>query len=998
MRRNRDRRNARKRALITTLVDNGLFPTDPVERRRLELLDPYELRRKGLDEPLTEFEFGRAIFHLNQRRGFKSNRKTDGADKDTSVMKDAIREVRERLEAEGFRTVGEWLAARHERGEWVKARRMPAEKGPDGYALYVDRQMIADEFNLLWDAQERLRGEVGSPGARDALYTVLFTQRPLKPVDPGRCTLEPTKRRAPKALPSVQRLRIYQESNNLKYGLDQHHLNSLDLDARDTVAEGLLAHKHRTFVQIRKSLDFDSNIVFNLEGGKRDRLLGNLTEFLLREPEHFGPEWDDLELSSKDDLVLRLLEAEDSAEVITWLTSEYSLSDARAEAVASVNFTSGYSNLCLDATRKVLAELESDVIVYSDAVTRAGYKSHSALNANQVTGELLAQLPYYGEALERHVGFGSGDPDDHPEKRFGKIANPTVHIALNEVRKVVNELITEYGHPTQAVVEVTRDLKNSPKVKKDIERDQKLKQVENEQFRELLKTVGISDPSRQDLQKMRLWNELSSNVASRCCPYTGEQISLERLFKPGSDVEIEHILPLSRTLDDSMANKTVAVLRANRDKGDQTPFEAFGHSPAGYEYAEILERSKAFKGRKAYRFGPDAMERYLREDADFTARALNDTAYLSRLSREYLALVLPEQNIWVVPGTLTGLLRKKLGLNGVLGHEGEKNRNDHRHHAVDAAVIGIMDRAFLQGVARDTARGRGADSGIERLVVQPPWPTYRESVERAVTSIHVSHRPDHSHETGLANSTIYGLRPDGMVAVRKPLASFESVKAIEKTAFANERIKTDLLAAVGSASTPAEVKQRVAAYSAQTGIRRVRALERLEVIPVPHPAHAEHRAPRESRSIDGATYGLKGDSNYCIEIYEDEKGKWRSEVITTYQAYSIVRESRGSVERLRHPTLTQSGRPLIMRLMKNDKVRVIDGGETVDLLVVKFSQQGTITMAPPHEGNLRQRSDDPEDNFDYTRKSAGPLRDLCARQITVSPAGRISDPGRFSAA
>src|SRR3546814_1846025 len=57
------------------------------------------------------------------------------------------------------------------------------------------------------------------------------------------------------------------------------------------------------------------------------------------------------------------------------------------------------------------------------------------------------------------------------------------------------------------------------------------------------------------IQKMILWEEVSVDPTERRCPYTGVQISLAMLL--GDEVEIEHILPFSRTLDDSLNNKTV---------------------------------------------------------------------------------------------------------------------------------------------------------------------------------------------------------------------------------------------------------------------------------------------------------------------------------------------------------------------------------------------------------------------------------------------------------
>ena len=59
------------------LVEFGLMPHLETKRRLLSSLDPYALRAKGLDYELTPFEIGRALIHLNQRRGFKFNRKSD---------------------------------------------------------------------------------------------------------------------------------------------------------------------------------------------------------------------------------------------------------------------------------------------------------------------------------------------------------------------------------------------------------------------------------------------------------------------------------------------------------------------------------------------------------------------------------------------------------------------------------------------------------------------------------------------------------------------------------------------------------------------------------------------------------------------------------------------------------------------------------------------------------------------------------------------------------
>ena len=119
-------------------------------------------------------------------------------------------------------------------------------------------------------------------------------------------------------------------------------------------------------------------------------------------------------------------------------------------------------------------------------------------------------------------------------------------------------------------------------------------------------------------------------------------------------IEVEHLLPFSATLDDSMSNKTVCMREANREKGKRSPFEAFGSSPSGYDYESILERAKLLPYGKRWRFLPDAMKRF-EVEGGFLERQLNDTRYISRYTSQYLSTVIPKNKIWVATGRRTSL-------------------------------------------------------------------------------------------------------------------------------------------------------------------------------------------------------------------------------------------------------------------------------------------------------------------------------------------------------
>ena len=116
-------------------------------------------------------------------------------------------------------------------------------------------------------------------------------------------------------------------------------------------------------------------------------------------------------------------------------------------------------------------------------------------------------------------------------------------------------------------------------------------------------------------------------ASEHVCVYTGTPISLEMLF--GGLVEIDHVLPYSKTLDDGFSNKVLCTVEANRTKGNRAPEDAW----SGEALREIVERAERLFQEKCWRFQIGAMERFRKEDG-YVARHLVDTQSLSRLEWE----------------------------------------------------------------------------------------------------------------------------------------------------------------------------------------------------------------------------------------------------------------------------------------------------------------------------------------------------------------------------
>jgi CRISPR-associated endonuclease Csn1 len=981
MRRRRDRYIQRRTFLMDELVKSGLMPVSEADRKALEHLDPYRLRRQGLDEKLDLHALGRALFHLNQRRGFQSNRIADtGDDDDGGKIKDAEKRLKAQLKAEGCRTYGEFLARRQDHAE-VRLRqavrvRMRGQGTNALYDFYPTRDLLKHEFDALWSVQAKFHSEL-TPALRDRLFNAMFFQRPLKPPVIGKCTFYPEETRLSKAPPLSQARRIYQDVNHLKYRRGLAPWQSLTLNERDRLVLFLMAGESLTFAKIRKELKLPADTVFSIEeGAKIDKLVGNqIAERLGYKKGPLRERWGDFTPAQREDIVEQLISEPDEDKLFGYLRDAYGLSDDVARLTMKVRLPDGHDNLGLTATTKVLEELKRSVVTYDKAVKAAKPDKH---HSDERDGVILDHLPYYGEVLERHTVGGSSDPNDDVEKRYGRLTNPTVHVAMNQLRRVVNALIERYGHPEQIVLELARDLKLSQKQKDDLERENRRNRDKNEARRKLLEEEGyVANPG--NLILLRLWEELGPPM-QRHCVYTGQPISLHQLLS--GDVEIEHILPYSRTLDDTFANKTLAFLSANRGKRNQAPCEAF----SGDQYDAIRQRARNLPPNKRWRFEPDAMERFENEDRDFLARQLNETRHLAKLARKYLVGINNDPNdVWVVTGQLTALMRARFGLNSILSDHNHKNRTDHRHHAIDACVIGICDRALLQSVARAAGRRESNDELNEITKhFEPPFPTFRDRVDEVVHAIIVSHKPDHgsiskdSRKTSgaLHNDTNYGInetadRIDGELVTRKAIDAL-TANDIDKVRDLHLRSQLQMLRAEVGKDAKALAKA-LAEFGDTNDIRRVRILKKQE----------DYIAIRDRKTGEPYRAVIPGE-NHAMDIIEDSAGIWRGYATTVFDFNS--KESRPGW-RAEFPSAR-----LIMRVHKGDMVEVTDDdGVRRVKRVVRLSPSNNILYLVNHNegGEFPKRHEDKDDPFRWDFANVGKLRDRMCRPFNGNELGKI---------
>ncbi|WP_019962209.1 type II CRISPR RNA-guided endonuclease Cas9 [Woodsholea maritima] len=1038
MSRRRDRYIRRRKALLRTLSEYGLMPRDAKMRRALvqETGDiaqksgggsdgPYELRARALDEKLPLEYIGRAVFHLNQRRGFKSNRKTDRKDNDLGKIGAGVRDLEAQIMASDARTYGEWLAKRRRAGQTVRLRAGSDLLTAEGYAFYPSRALLEAEFKAIWAAQAQYYPDILTSEREKHVFDIIFYQRPLKPPQVGKCAFNPKETRLAKAHPVFQAFRLYKEVNELEIVLDDLSHQKLNRAQRDKLIWLLRQKKKLSFAKLRTELKLPRTTTFNKESETRKDLVGDEVYVLMADAKRFGGQWADFTLEEQWAILTKLKEEEDPERLLDWLQAHYKLDDDQAIAIIDAPLPQGYGRLGLTALSAMLDALKEDVIPEAEAAKRCGY-NHSRLGFESEAGEDC--LPPYQEVMERHIPPGSGDEDvvelelkdslrdglkEGPipigyDLYKGRITNPTVHIGLNQLRRLVNDLLVKHGKPQSMVLELARDLQMSEKQKTEYNKAQAKNRREAEARGSLLQEMGQRNNGSNRVL-LKLWEELNpKDPEGRVCIYSGQAISASMLFS--GEVDIDHILPWSRTLDDSKANLILCISAANRQKRNRAPAEVTEWQS---HYDEILARAQILPKNKRWRFAADAMARFEGEE-DFVARQLTDTQYLSRLAKEYLECLYPfeeadehgelkkRNHVWVTPGRLTEMLRRNWGLNSLLGDQDHaevaqpKNRQDHRHHAIDAAVIGVTTRALLKhisGLAR-TVDSQNFDYAIKKIIADnPPWPSFREDLKAALQPIVVSHKPDHGrvsqagYKLGkgqtagqLHNDTAYGPTQEtdakgNPIVVRRK--AFNSLVAKDIPNVRDERLQAELYSAIEGLQKDKDIAEALAVFQKThkqfKNIRRVRVAETLSTIPI--------------RDSDGKVFkGFKGDSNYRYDVWETLDGKWHCEVVTMFDVHQRDWTSPFHKD---HPTARR-----VLRLQQNDMVAYNhpDKGYCI-ARVVKFGGNGQIFFAPHNEANTDNRNRDKDDPFKFFSKTASGLKAIQCRQIRISPSGQIFDPG-----
>ena len=941
VRRRMRRARARRLGLIALLKSHGLINGTSVEE--LQEKDPYELRNKAISEKIGLEEFARVLMHFAKRRGFKSNRRQpEGDDAKATDMKKA--KARLETELEG-KTLGQFWHAK------LDANSHEAIRNKRGsYQWVAQRDQYQHELGVIWQEQCKHYPDVLTHEFYQKLEKLLFEQLPFeltknkKKKVIGMCSLITWKLRCGYSERIAQKFRILQKVNDLRLetGKEPQRLTSQE---REKFLEILSTCKDKDYAAIRKRIwgkDAES-IKINLEYREKEKVKGNEIDAMLVGASFFDKKkWLNLSEKAKDEVWCKLkdyLADEDMSEKeVGAFISKHGLSFKKADWADKLKEPVGTCNYSRSALERIVPLMEKGERL-DIAIKEAGFiKKHKQ--------QSLLPLP------NRSNGF--------------QITNPVVGAVMFQLRKVVNLLIKEIGIPDSIVVETTRQLKASKDARQKIQK----KQTDNLRDKEKAKDVireGMGwgsdvDVSNTDVMKWRLWED-----QNHLCPYSCRKIPLSTLLS--RDVEIDHILPYSMSLDNTMANKVVCFAAENQKKGQNTPVSWLGEGSRQWE--KITEAKKAFKfsEKKWERFevaNDDIADKYTPE------RLLQDTSYIAREVCSFLKGLYPaesaEQKVRTTKGKITFELRNLWYLNAILrdGELGPKNRDDLRHHAVDAAVVAVTSHGMIQRITK-VLQGNWPNRPKYAAIAEP-WEGFGEDLADAVETINISHRVQRKVKGKLHEETNYGREENGLnkgkFITRKDLSGIK-------------------LPMVKKICDP-QVRDLVLARMAEFVNDAKKAFEKPLFLPNkngnPMPIRMVRIMKHASNMIQlKDSVWVEPGSNHHIEIVRLANGKQKGVVVSMFEAANRVKKGK-SIVCQEHG----KGEKFLYSLARNDMF-LLEMDEGADSLhrIQKMVADGRVIFRPHTYGGRMKNTDSPPL---IQRKSAGTLR---GQKVTVDPLGRI---------
>ena len=753
-------------------------------------LNPYQIRVQGLDKRLTNEELFIALKNIVKRRGISYL--DDASEDGGAVSSDYGKAVEENRKLLAQQTPGQIQLDRFEkygqvRGDFTvvengEKRRLINVFSTSAYRKEAERILrkqqefnnkitegfIEDYLTILTGKRKYYHGPGNEKSRTDyGRYTTkkdsqgeYITLDNIFGILIGKCTFYPDEYRASKASYTAQEFNLLNDLNNLTVPTET---KKLSVEQKKTIVE---------YAKTAKTLGASTLLKYiaKLIGVSVDQIHG------YRIDPNEKPEMHTFEVYRKMQSLETIRVEELPRKVIDELAHILTLNTEREGIEEAINaklkdifsqdqvlelvqfrknnsslFSKGWHNFSLKLMMELIPELYETSEEQMTILTRLG---------KQKSKETSKRTKYIDE-----------------KELTEEIYNPVVAKSVRQAIKIINEATKRYGIFDNIVIEMARENNEEDAKKEYIKRqkanlDEKNAAMEKAAFQYNGKKElpdNVFHGHKELATKIRLWHQQGEK-----CLYTGKNIPISDLIQNRYKYEIDHILPLSLSFDDSLSNKVLVLATANQEKGQRTPFQALDSMDYAWSYREFksyVKDSKLLSNKKKDYLLTEEDISKIEVKQKFIERNLVDTRYSSRVVLNALQDFYKEHQfdttISVVRGQFTSQLRRKWGL--------EKSRETYHHHAVDALIIAASSQLRLwkkhnnplisykeeQFVDSETGEIISmSDDEYKELVFKAPYDHFVDTLKskKFEDSILFSYQVDSKYNRKISDATIYATR------------------------------------------------------------------------------------------------------------------------------------------------------------------------------------------------------------------------------------------------
>ena len=660
-------------------------------------------RLQGLTEKLTPEEIADTVIHICNHRGYREFYEDENDDKDAGLIKTGLSDFEKCYHAGGYKSVADMLLHDEKFQTETEFTDYHNHKNGERYIL-IKREYVRDELLAILRRQQQFYPQLNDSNIEFLCDEIIFAQRDFE-TGPGNPNDE--KRKFMGFLDTLGKCMFYKTEDRAFRSTVLADIYSLvnclsQMSFVDTATGEIVLPEAAAEEIINTAL---------INGGMTESDLKKLLK-------KYG-----IEMRKPGKLEVKLPDTVKTLKALKNILEQcgYSYEELIAENQFDLARPSRLQLLCEDLSKNITPQRRKKVLA------KAGWNKElqQAMLRKKFGGTASVCKKYMLEAINafRHgETYGNFQArrlqeraaEQQPQEKHLLLPpltmkqdeevtkNIVVFKAINETRKVLNAIIRRYGSPEYINIEVADDLGRSVSERMKLTKMMRDNEKERQKIAEKIIELGLrkeGEVKEGDIARYKLWQEQGGIDL-----YSGDPIAENAVLSGIYD--IDHIVPFSLILDDTLQNKALVNMGANRQgKHQQVPLQYLqGEQKTKFlQNVNLLFKKGKISAKKyKYLLLPNLYNAEVL--AEWKSRNINDTRYITRYIVNYLTANLKfanedkKKHVYAVKGAITSRMRKKW-LNKKSWGSVEKDRSNNLHHAADALVIANLTPAYVEIVS-----------------------------------------------------------------------------------------------------------------------------------------------------------------------------------------------------------------------------------------------------------------------------------------------------------